>query len=50
MNITTEDIKRAQEILRRWRSAAIGKNNKEAQEDVEHIMCVISQLYTGGVG
>ncbi len=48
MIITAEDIKQVQEILRRWRTAAIGKGNKEAKADVEHVMKVINQLYTGG--
>ncbi len=47
MNITAEDISRAQEILRRWHTAAIGKGNKEAQADIRHLMRVLSRLYTG---
>ncbi len=48
MSVTAEDIKRAQEILRRWHTMAVGKGNEEAQVDVKHIMRVLSQLYTGG--
>ena len=47
MPVTAEDIKRAQEILRRWRETAIIKGNTEALADVKHLMRVLSQLYTG---
>ena len=48
MNITAEDISRAQEILRRWHTMAFGKSNTEAMADVKHLMRVLSQLYAGG--
>ncbi len=47
MSVTAEDIKRAQEILRRWHTTAVGKGNTEAMVDVKHLMRVLSQLYTG---
>jgi len=48
MSVTAEDIKRAQEILRRWHTMAVVKANEEAMTDVKHLMKVLSQLYTGG--
>lgn len=46
--ITTDDITRAQRILRAWRERAKRLGNKGAQQDVEHIMRVLDGLYTGG--
>lgn len=45
--ITTEDIERAQKILRAWRSRARAQGNRGAQGDVEHLMRVIDGLYSG---
>jgi hypothetical protein len=45
--VTAEDIERAQKILRGWRSRAQARGNKQALEDVEHIMRVIKGLYAG---
>ncbi len=45
--ITAADIERAQAILRAWRSRARARGNKEAQEDVVHLMRVVSGLYSG---
>ena len=47
MNITAEEIKEAQAILRRWYSFANLKNNAKAAEEVKLIMRVLSGLYTG---
>jgi hypothetical protein len=47
MTLTDEDIKRAQTILRRYRTNAIGKKNKKEQDNVEHIMRVLNALYQG---
>ena len=43
--VTAADIKRAQEILRAYRSHAVGAQNAKAQDDVEHLMHVIQGLY-----
>jgi hypothetical protein len=47
MQLTDEDIKKAQEILRRWRVNAAAKGNEDAKKDVEHIMRVLNALYGG---
>lgn len=46
--IKREDIIKAQEILRKWRTNAMSRGNKQAQEDVEHVMTVVEALYKGG--
>ena len=47
VSITAEDIKRAQEILRRWRQRAQVAKNDAALKAVEHVMRVLSALYGG---
>lgn len=47
MQLTDDDIKKAQEILRRWRINAGVKGNEGAKKDVEHIMRVLNALYGG---
>ncbi len=47
MSITLVGLVRAKRILRSWRSRAKAKGNKQGLEDVELIMKVMSELYTG---
>ena len=47
MHLTDKDIKKAQEILRRWRQRAQAAKNDAALKDVEHVMRVLSALYGG---
>lgn len=46
MKLTEEDIKRAQTILRRYRSVAGARWNKAELDNVEHLMRVIDALYS----
>lgn len=45
--VTAADIKRAQEILRRYRSHAIGTQNDEELDNVEHLMHVVPGAVRG---
>lgn len=48
MQITEQDIKEVQAILRRWRTQAEGKLDSKKQ--VEKVMRILDALYTGGKG
>lgn len=47
--MSLEDVKKALEILSRWKLAAVGKKNEQARKDVEQVETVVRWL-SGGKG